>query len=132
MRRIWSLAVAAGVALAAAGCGSKKPFDGPTVDAFNGRLVQGGKPVTFPAGEKVQLKLFHEKGESFGIPVNPDGTFNIGWMPVGKYSAALMREPSGPAKKGAAPSRYSVPGGLTVEDGRTDYQIDLGKDWKPA
>lgn len=132
MRRMWSLVAAAGLGLAATGCGANKPFDGPTVDAFNGRLVQGGKPVTFAAGEKVQLKLFHEKGESFGVPVNADGTFNIGWMPVGKYTAALVREPATPAKKGAAPSRYAVPGGLTVEDGRTEYQIDLGKNWKPA
>ncbi|MBN9523661.1 hypothetical protein J0H58_34975 [bacterium] len=132
MRRIWSLALAAGLGLAAGGCGPGKPFDGPTVDAFNGRLVRGGQPVAFPAGEKVQLKLFHAKGESFNIPVNADGTFKIGWMPVGKYSAALVREAAEPGKKGAAPSRYSLPGGLTIEDGKTEYQIELGKDWKPA
>ncbi len=132
MPRIWSIALAAGLGLAAGGCGPSKPFDGPTVDAFNGRLVQGGQPVAFPADEKVQLKLFHEKGESFNIPVNADGTFKIGWMPIGKYSAALTREAAVPGKKGVAPSRYSVPGGLTVEAGKTEYQVELGKDWKPT
>src|SRR5262249_643913 len=32
--------------LALAGC-TPKPFDGPTVDAFNGRVVRNGEPVSF-------------------------------------------------------------------------------------
>jgi len=118
------------IALAAVttGCGPRKPFDGPTVDAFNGRLIHDGKPVSFPAEETVQLKLFHEKGESFGIPIEPDGSFKIGWMPIGKYSANLVRMRAGP---GGPPKNYTVPGGLTIEDGKTEYVVELGKAWRP-
>jgi hypothetical protein len=114
--------------LANLGCGPKKPFDGPTVDAFVGRVTQDGKPVSFPEGEEVTLRVWHEKGQSFGIPLKSDGSFKIGWMPIGKYSATLEREPKGP--KGA-PSKQNVPGGLTIEDGKTEYTIELGKGWKP-
>lgn len=106
---------------------SKKEFDGPTVDAFNGRLVQNGKPVSFPNGEKVLLELFHEKAQQFKIPIQSDGTFKIGWMPIGKYSATLLRDKPG-AK---VPSRYTVSGGLQIVDGQTQYEIELGKGWKP-
>ena len=61
------------------------------MDAFNGKLTHDGKPVSFPAGEDVSLKVFHEKGTSFGIPIKEDGTFKIGWMPIGKYSGMLNR-----------------------------------------
>jgi hypothetical protein len=117
------------VALAfAVGCGKRKEFEGPTVDAFIGRLVQEGKPVKFPAGEEVELKLFHERGESFGIPIQPDGTFKIGWMPIGKYGALLIREPK---TSKAAPLRFNVPGGLTIEEGKTEYTVELGKGYRP-
>lgn len=109
-----------------AGC-SKKEFDGPTVDAFNGRLVQDGQSVSFPPEERVLLELFHEKAQSFKVPIQSDGTFQIGWMPVGKYSAALLREKPG-AKGG--PARYAIPSGLVIEAGQTQYQIELGKGWK--
>jgi hypothetical protein len=123
-----SLGVALIFALLSGGVGcSKKEFDGPTVDAFNGRLVQDGQPVSFPADERVLLELFHEKAQSFKIPIQSDGTFQIGWMPIGKYSATLLREK--PGAKGA-PSRFTVPGGLTIADGQTQYQIELGKGWK--
>ena len=29
------------------------------------------------------------------------------------------------------PSKYNVPGGFAIEDGKTEYTIDLGKNWKP-
>jgi hypothetical protein len=29
------------------------------------------------------------------------------------------------------PRRYNIPGGLTIEDGKKEYTIELGKDWKP-
>jgi hypothetical protein len=117
----------AGMALATVGC-AKKPFDGPTVDAFNGRLTQGGKPVSFPQGEDISLRLFHEKGQSFGIPIRSDGSFKIGWMPIGKYSAALLRKAK--QEKGPPMNRHNVPGGLTIKEGQTEYTIDLGKGWK--
>jgi len=128
MRVLCVAVLVVGLALAAAGC-AKKPFDGPTVDAFNGRLTHDGKPVSFPEGENVVLQLFHEKGQSFGVPINSDGSFKIGWMPIGKYSAALMRQNK--REKGPAMNRYSVPGGLAIQDGQTEYKIDLGKGWKP-
>jgi hypothetical protein len=117
-----------GLGLGLSGCSSKKPFDGPTVDAFNGRLTHDGKPVTFPDNEKVTLEVYHETGRPFGIPIQSDGSFKIGWMPIGKYSAALLRG----NKEGRGPptNRYNVPGGLTIEDGKTEYTIELGKGWK--
>jgi hypothetical protein len=112
---------------AAVGC-SRKPFDGPTVDAFNGRLTAAGRSVSFPQGEKVELKVFHEKGQSFGIPIQADGSFNIGWMPIGKYSAMLLR--GNKKAKGPPTTLYSVPGGLTIEAGKTEYTVDLGRRWR--
>lgn len=110
------------------GCGDKKSFEGPTVDAFTGQLVQDGKPVSFPAGQDVQLKVIHEKAQSFGIPISEQGSFKIGWMPIGKYSAILIRQKEG--TKGG-PQMYNVPGGFEIVAGKTDYQIELGKNWKP-
>jgi hypothetical protein len=116
-----------GLGLAVAGCGPRKSFDGPTVNAFTGRITHLGKPVTLPENEKVSLKVWHEKGESFGIPLQPDGSFQIGWMPIGKYSVQLIRQ----GEKDRAPRPSTVPGGLTIEDGKTEYTIELGKAWKP-
>src|SRR5262249_30672020 len=126
--RVLSLAVLI-VGLAASGC-KKKPFDGPTVDAFTGRLPPDRKPITFPEGEELTLQLFHEKGQSFGIPIKPDGSFVIGWMPIGKYSATLIRV-NPRAVRGSPQIRQNVPGGLTIEAGKTEYTIDLGKGSKP-
>lgn len=127
--RIRGLAVLAVGLATAAGCGERTAtFDGPKVDQFNGQVVHEGKPVSFAADEKVELKLFHEKGESFGIPLKPDGNFQIGWMPIGKYSATLIREKTQNGKK--VPNMYSVPGGMTIAEGRTEYEIELGKGWK--
>ena len=114
-------------ALLAAGCGPGRSFTGPTVNAFTGRLTHDGKLVSFGEGEKVTVTLFHETGQSFGLPIQPDGSFKVGWMPVGRYSATLNR----PSNKVGPPSRYTIPGGLTIVDGKTDYEIELGKDWKP-
>ena len=116
------------LAWAAGGCGPRKSYDGPTVDKFVGRVTHNGQPVSFPAGEKVQVDVVHEKGQRFGIPIQPDGSFQIGWMPIGKYSMMLIRQNNperGPER------RYNIPGKLTIEDGKTEYTIELGKDWKP-
>jgi hypothetical protein len=115
------------------GCGERvAKFEGPTVDAFTGRLVHNGKPLKFPDGENVSMKLFHEKGQSFGVPLQNDASFKIGWMPIGKYSATLMRTVArGAGKKAVVESQYSIPGGLEIQNGKTDYSIDLGKGWKP-
>jgi hypothetical protein len=127
MRVSFGLALAGAIVIAAAGCGGHKEFDGPTVDKFTGRLTHDGQPVAFPPEERVLLELFHEKAQSFKIPIKSDGTFEIGWMPLGKYSATLIRER--PAAKGA-PARFSIPAGLTIEAGRTEYAIELGKGFK--
>jgi len=116
------------LALAVVACSSSRPFPGPTVDAFTGRVTHNGQPVSFPPGEDVSLTLFHEKGQSFGIPLQPDGSFKIGWMPIGKYTVLFNRAPRG--GKGP-PGKSNVPGGLTIEEGKTEYTIELGKDWKP-
>jgi hypothetical protein len=138
MRVLLSLILIAGLAWTAVGCGyGPKPYyDGPKVPAFAGQVVQNGKPVTFPEDEEVRVQCTVIEGEgigkSFGVPINPDGTFSIGWMPLGKMTLRLERAPKDPAKtKGGPPSRYSIPSGLTTEQGKTTgYTIELGKDWK--
>jgi hypothetical protein len=127
MRLSFDLALVLACGVVAVGCKAKREFDGPTVDAFNGRLVHNGNPVSFPADERVLLELFHEKAQSFKIPIQSDGTFKIGWMPIGKYSATVIREK--PGQKGA-PARHAIPGGFAIEDGKTEYQIELGKGFK--
>jgi hypothetical protein len=129
MRWFWSVVLLTGFGLANLGGCSKKPFDGPTVDAFNGKVTQDGKPVSFPEDQEVSLELVHHQStQTFGIPLKPDGSFKIGWMPIGKYSVTLERV----AKGSPGPARkQSVPGGLTIVDGQTEYTIDLGKSRKP-
>jgi hypothetical protein len=127
MRTLRGVALILGMVVA--GCGPKKPFDGPTVDAFTGRLTRDGKAVTFLETEKVSLEVIHQTGERYGIPIKPDGSFQITWMPIGAYSATLLR--SNKEARGPATNRYNVPGGLTIEAGKTEYTIELGKDWKP-
>jgi hypothetical protein len=128
MRQVARVLFMAMLGLALAGC-KQRQFEGPTVDAFNGRVVRDGEPVSFPEGEEVSLRLFSEKGQSLGIPLKSDGTFKIGEMGQGKYTVQLLR--SAKAGKGQAPRIYNVPGGLNIEPGKTDYTIELGKDWKP-
>jgi hypothetical protein len=133
MRTINRLVVSVCLGLAVFGCSKsndKGGYEGPTVDAFHGRVTQNGSPVKFAENEEAQLTLFHEKGQQFGIPLTADGTFQIGWMPTGKYSMMLERTAQIP-KKGATKTRYNVPDGLTVEEGKKDYVIELGKNFKP-
>lgn len=128
MRLLSCTILIVGLGLAVSGCGSKKSFDGPTVDAFTGKLTHNSQPVAFAPGENVELLLMHETAQSFGIPIQADGSFKIGWMPIGKYSATLIQENK--KEKGATKKRYTVPGGLTIEAGKTEYVIELGKGWK--
>jgi hypothetical protein len=124
----------------AAGCTPRATYTGPKNDSFTGRLVHNGEPVSFPPGETVWLYLiFHDKGRPFNIRIDPDGKFKIGWMPIGKYSVSLQREMKvdvGVAQVGQVRIRGQGQGGyalpdLVIEDGKTDYTIELGKDWKP-
>ncbi|OAI39247.1 hypothetical protein AYO40_01370 [Planctomycetaceae bacterium SCGC AG-212-D15] len=126
MRLVYGIALVTALGFALTGC-TRRPFDGPTVEAFNGRVTHNGNPTSFPDPDDVSLKLIHEKGQSFGIPIKPDGTFNIGWMPIGKYSVVVTRR----AKDGkGAPRVYNVPDGLTIKEGQTAYTIELGSGWK--
>jgi hypothetical protein len=130
MRRFIAVLLVVG-ALVMAGCGPRQSTTkGPTVDAFNGRLTHDSKPVQFDETEKVLLQVFHEKGRSFGIPIQTDGSFKIGWMPIGSYGAVLKRDnPDGKLKSGQR--MYTLPQGFKIVEGQTEYTIELGKDWQP-
>ncbi len=128
MRCIPTVILSGTLGLLAIGCSDRATYDGPKIDSFSGRLVKEGKPVSFSSEEKVQLKLIHDKAKSFAIPIGGDGSFKIGWMPIGKYSAILIRQKEG--EKGG-PSMYNVPDGFEIVDGKTEYEVELGKVWKP-
>jgi hypothetical protein len=98
------------------------------VDAFTGRVTQNGKPVSLPPDSGIELRVTqHGSGWKMGVPLQPDGTFKIGQMPVGKYSMTM----EAPAKGGkGAPMKYGVPGTLSIEQGKTEYTIELGSGWK--
>ena len=131
MRTINRLVLTFCLGLAVFGCTNKRGgYEGPTVDAFHGKVTHNGNPVKF-AEKEAQLILYHESGQQFGIPLKADGTFEIGWMPIGKYAIMLERIAQNPAKKGPQKTRYNVPDSLTIEDGKKDYVIELGKDFKP-
>ena len=87
--------------------------------------------MKFAENEEVQLSLFHESGRQFGIPLTADGTFEIGWMPIGKYAMMLERTAQNAAEKGPAKTRYNIPDSLVIEEGKKDYVIELGKNFKP-
>jgi len=130
MRTINRLVLTFCVGLAMFGCKPTGEYEGPKVDAFHGKLVHNGKPVKFAEDEEVQLVVFHDTGRRFGIPLKEDGSFEIGWMPIGKYAMQLERTQKH-TKKGASKSRYGVPDTLSIEAGKTDYVIELGKNYKP-
>jgi hypothetical protein len=132
MRTINRLVLTFCLGLAVFGCTNKRGgYVGPTVDAFHGKVTHNGNPVTFAENEEVQLSLYHETGQHFGIPLKADGTFEIGWMPIGKYAIMLERIAQTPVKKGPQKTMYNVPDGLTIEEGKRDYVIELGKNFKP-
>jgi hypothetical protein len=108
-------------------------YEGPAADAFNGRLTRKGEPVSFPEGETVQLSVHFEKftDRPWSIPIQSDGTFKVGRMPAGKWTAALIRSKGSGGARGGAPQRYRIPGGFTIEEGKTEYLIELGPEWKP-
>lgn len=122
------------IALFLAGCQGRYEFEGPKVDNFDGQVTKGGEPVQFEEGQKVVLRLIlHADGQSFGIPIKPDGTFDIGWMPIGKYSAVLEYDKLDAKGKRVSTRavRHNVPEGFEVVDGQTEYSIDLGSNFKP-
>ena len=131
MRTIHRLVLTFCLGLAVFGCGKDRGgFEGPTVDAFHGKVTHNGNPVKFAESEEVQLTVFHTSGRQFGIPLTTDGAFEIGWMPIGKYAMMLERTPKNPGK-GPTKTRYSLPSSLIIEEGKKDYVIELGKEFKP-
>ena len=109
--------------------GCSGDFDGPTVDAFRGQLVSEGQPVSFAADENVKLVLIH-KGSSdrFNIPIKADGTFEIGWMPIGEYLGSLDLKQGEAAKPWEFQSTFkAIPTGFRIEEGKTEYEIEIGK-----
>lgn len=127
------LSIAVIAATAFTGCGPGGGYtEGPTVDRFTGRLTASGGPVAFGADELVLLNMTHKESKSgFGVPIKPDGTFDIGWMPVGSYSVNLTRGPSRVAfmsgnEKGVW--TVSLPE-FTIAEGQTEYTIDLPANW---
>ena len=120
--------------LAVVGCQPSGEYTGPKVDGFNGRLVADGKPVQFGADETVELQLMNEKGQELRVPIKPDGSFELKWMPTGKFAAKLSRVKSGggSGKKGSsAPSIHNLAGGFEIKEGQTEYTVELGKGFKP-
>jgi hypothetical protein len=123
--------------LVVVGC-TYKTYEGKTVDKFVGKLTYNGESVNFPAEQYAQIRVYHESGKQWSIPIKQDGTFDIGWMPVGKYAVMLERRQNAKnqdakkqvAKQGPGISRYDVPGGLTIEEDKTEYVIELGKGFK--
>ena len=122
------------ITLFLSGCQGRYEFEGPKVDNFDGQLTTGESPVEFEEGQKVVLRMvFLEDGQSFGIPIKSDGSFDIGWMPIGKYSAILEYDKANKSSKGASSRviRHNVPEGFEVVEGQTQYTIDLGTNFKP-
>ena len=129
MRTINRLVLIFCLGLAVFGCGKEpRVYNGPTVDAFHGKVTHNGNPVTFAENEEAQLTLYHETGKPYGIPLKTDGTFEIGWMPTGKYTDACLNEHlQNTPRRVAGKTRYGVPEGLNIEAGKTNYVIELGK-----
>src|SRR4051794_33333629 len=110
MRLLLGFGLLAGILGATFGCGNYGPkpyYEGPKVDSFSGRVVQDGKPVTFSKDNEVVIDFYSEGGIRFGVPIKADGTFSIGYMPVGKQSLVLER----------GQMKYGIPGGLNIEAG---------------
>lgn len=120
--------------VALVGCERTAPMPGPTVEKFVGKLLADGKATTFDANDQVILNLTHSSGQSFGVPIKPDGTFTVGEMPIGKYSATLKVTKGNAAQKtrgAGAQNMFNVSGGFEIKDGQTEYTVDLGKSYKP-
>ncbi len=107
----------------------------PTIDTFQGRLTWNGAPLNLAQVGSLRLILLSdETGESFGVPLRPDASFQIGWMPIGKHVAILARSdanlPGGRPFPGL-PGTFTIPSGVTIEPGQTDYTIELGEEFSP-
>jgi hypothetical protein len=125
MRVLQFAVLFAAMAATAFGCNSRE-YSGPTVEKFTGTVTHNGKQITLKPEERLTIQMRHESGQTFGIPIQPDGTFEIGWMPLGHYDLIAERykdgQRGGPSKTGA--------GTFQVMNGKTEYTIELGKSGK--
>ena len=105
-----------------------KEYDGPIIDKFVGSVVHDGKPVKFTDDEIVSVQLLASTPRRlWTIPVKSDGTFEITWMPIGKFFAILERkDKSNPMSR----NKFSISDDFRIEDGKTEYVIELGPNWK--
>ena len=104
------------VNLKAGGVGASLSWQKATVDLTGDALIGTQLPAQFQKPANLTLR---------------DGTFKIGWMPIGKYAVMLERTGQSAVKKGPQKTMYNVPDGLTIEEGKKEYVIELGKDFKP-
>jgi hypothetical protein len=124
------------LALGLVGCEDRQGLPpGPTVKKFDGKVVADGKPIPFGADDTISLRLVHSSAQSFGIPIKADGTFSIGEMPVGKYSATLeiqkvAENPKGGKGPSGQPIKINVSGGFEIKEGQSEYTVDMGKNFK--
>jgi hypothetical protein len=130
MRKLFGALLLSGVLLPLLGCDPPKlkEYDGPVVDKFVGKVLHEGKPVKFSDDELVSVQLMTVKTRRvWGIPIKSDGTFDLGWMPIGKFVAVLeRREKTNPRNN----NKYLVDQNFAIEEGKTEYVFELGKDWK--
>jgi hypothetical protein len=139
MRMFKNVLAVAVFGLTCAGCTPRATFDGPKVNAFTGQVVQNGQPISFAPDSHATLEVIQtEKAYRFNIPLAENGTFKIGWMPIGKYEVFLNKDMETDTGQGTRRKRpmiigagYHLPEPLMIEDGKTEYTIELGKDYKP-
>jgi hypothetical protein len=131
VRKLFGVLLLSGVLLPLLGCDPPKvkEYDGPTVPKFVGKILHEGKPVTFSDDEIPSLQLMFQKTRRpWGVPLKQDGTFDLGWMPIGKYVVVLeRREKANPRNN----NKYLVDQNFEISEGKTEYVFELGKDWKP-
>lgn len=126
--RIVKLSTIVVIAASFVGCGPSAADYGETTKAFVGHVVQNGKPITLPEDSRLnvtQNSTYHR----FGIPLKQDGSFTIGWMPVGAYSVELIWIRQS-ATGSTSQERYGVPHDLVIEKEPKEYEIELGQKWK--
>lgn len=130
MRNVFSLAAGALCLAMVMGCPSSsgRPKDVPTVDKFEGKVLHNGEPWVFSGQGRPVLDLRHnETAEGFGVPIKEDGSFAIGWMPTGKYSAKLIVNEAANAD---GVFIYQLKEPFEIKDGLTEYTVELGPDFK--
>jgi hypothetical protein len=123
------------IVLAATGCGGEPKggftYDGKYLDSFSGQLVQDGKPITVPEGTSLQMMREGDGTMSFNVIPKTDGSFSGGKVALGYYKPCLdLPKKSGPKGQGAGSGKFFLPGEVILEEGKTNYTIDVGKDWK--